>query len=182
MGTWMHFRVYLTAILFFFGWVVVSATDGPAMILGKHRVWLEKGLAWEHVEGDPDARESYAVGRVLYFGVDRRFGMFQGNIVRNGHGMGIDEGDGGRVFSGQWTLNGNNLKVNYRLVDAYKLMLPADQQPKIPGPVEERDVSLVDLKIAAPEFQFEGKSYQPSSIKESSLRELLEALDKQKGK
>jgi hypothetical protein len=145
-------------------------------------VWLEKGFTWVHPEGGLDPKESSAIGSTLYFGADGKFGMFEMNIVRTRDKMGLDEGDGGRIFGGQWFLRGNRIKVRYRLVDAYKLLLPPDQQPKVPGPVEEREMSIPASKSGTPKLQFEGKIYQPAPrIKASSLRQFLDVYDKQKG-
>ena len=82
---------------------------------------------------------------------------------------GLDEGDGGGIFSGQWVLRGSAIKVKYRLVNAYKLLLPPEQQPKVPGPVEEREIALPHLSLATPELQFEGNTYLPAPAIKASF-------------
>jgi len=148
---------------------------------------MQKGLTWEHIEAAPDPQETYAHGLVLYFAADGKFGMFSYNVVRNGKRMGLDEGDGGRIFSGSWTLENDAIKISYRLVDAYKLILPEEQQPQVPGPVEERAISIIHLKsmkdTSAAELVLDRQTFQAApAIRESSLRDFLQVYDRQKGK
>jgi hypothetical protein len=111
-------------------------------------------LSWYRAEGDPDLKEGAAIGNTLYFGADGKFGMFRMYIVRNGNKMGLDEGGGGRIFCGEWSLTGDTVKVRYRLVDAYKLILPSEQQPKVPGALEEHEIALSVFRTASPELHF----------------------------
>jgi len=164
-----------------------AGTNKPVSLLAKHRVWMQKGLAWEHPEGGLDPQEAYANGTVLYFGADGKFGMFSYNIVRNGKRLGLDEGDGGRIFSGSWTFENDAIKISYRLVDAYKLILPKEQQPQVPGPVEERRIPITHLKSmkdsSTAELVLDRQTFQASpAFRESSLRDFLRVYDRQKGK
>jgi len=70
------------------------------------------------------------------------------------------------------------------LVEAAKLILPAEQQPKVPGSMEEQEISLSDLAangIGTTELSFDGKTYEAAStLKASDLREHLRFADKSK--
>jgi len=161
-----------------------AGTNKPVSVLAKHRVWLQTGLVWEHPEEGLEQQEKYAIGTILYFGADGKFGLFEGTVTKEGNKMGFAEGEGHRIFSGTWVPKRGTIRVRYCLVEAAKLILPAEQQPKVPGSMEEQEISLSDLAangIGTTELSFDGKTYEAAStLKASDLREHLRFADKSK--
>jgi hypothetical protein len=175
---WLSICLFATAIS------TAQAQVNVAKLVKKHPVWLVNGLKWEHVEGETDLTETYAGGTILYFGTDGKFGMFGGVIIRQGRKMGLSEGEGGTVYSGKWAEVDGGVEVTYRLVEAYKLILPqGEKPPEVPGPIQTEVIRLAppNLKSSekAPEIKFAGKIFEPKlSLRAADLRFKLETIDK----
>jgi hypothetical protein len=121
---------------------------------------------------------------VLYFGEDGKFGFFGGVALRRGSQLALSEGEGGTVYSGNWTANSEGIHVNYRLVDSYKVMQSEGQKPpEIPGPMKHATILLTrssDGKTRKfQQLQFEDTKYEAAPAFEvSQLRSVLEIFDR----
>jgi hypothetical protein len=115
------------------------STETVASKVEKYQVWITSGLKWEADPGEKG--QTFALARVLYFGGDGKFGFFSGVALKNGKRMGLSEGEGGTISSGTWIAKASSISVSYRLVDFYKVLLPAGKEPPaVPGAVEQGEV------------------------------------------
>ena len=156
-----------------------AAPQQNSKILKQHAVWIQEGISWDRMEGDDDPHRTYAGARLLYFGPDGKFGVFQGIVIKTRKSMALSEGDGEMVFGGEWKLVNNDVSVSYRLVSWYKIMLRESQKPPVvPGEVLHGEIRLEKSQAqtkSAWYLEFEGKKYEPElGFKAADLRSHLE--------
>jgi hypothetical protein len=157
----------------------VASPQQSAKILKQHSVWIQEGISWDRIEGDTDPHRSYAGARLLYFGPDGKFGVFQGVVIKTRKRMALSEGDGEMVFGGDWKLVNDEVPVSYRLVSWYKIMLREGQKPPmVPGEVLHGEIRLERSDVQSRSgwhLEFEGKKYEPESgFNAADLRPHLE--------
>jgi hypothetical protein len=142
-------------------------TQRSSKIIEQHPVWIQEGISWDRIEGETDPDRTYAGARLLYFGPDGKFGVFQGVVIKTRKSMALSEGDGEMVFGGEWNLVNGAALVSYRLVSWYKIMLREGQKPPVvPGEVLHGKVQLVKSDVQSEpgwHIEFEGKKYVPES-------------------
>ena len=159
-----------------------ASNESVASKVERYQVWMTSGLKWERDPGEEG--QYFASARVLYFGWDGKFGLFSGVALKNGKRMGLSEGEGGTISGGTWIARGSNISVSYRLVDFYKVLLPAGKQPPaVPGPVEQGDIRNAkgNSKRGEPleQLVFNDQTFVPApTFSMVELRELLELHDK----
>jgi len=151
-------------------------------IVRKHSVWIRTGLSWERDPGEPT--QKFASATVLYFGEDGKFGFFGGVALRRGSQLALSEGEGGTVYSGNWTANSEGIHVDYRLVDSYKVIqLEGQKPPEIPGSMKHATILLTQSSDGKTgkfqQLQFEDTKYEAApAFKVSQLRSMLEIFDR----
>jgi hypothetical protein len=155
-----------------------SSGDESSRVLKQHAVWLQEGISWDRPEGETDPHRSYAAARLLYFGPDGKFGVFQGIVIKTRKSMALSEGDGEIVFGGEWKLANDEIPVSYRMVSWYKIMLREGQeQPVVPGEVLHGEIRLKKADVRSGsgwQVEFEGKKYEPEAgFKAPELRSHL---------
>ena len=157
------------------------ATADISKIFARQHVWIQKDISWYRPEGEPDPKQTYGNGKVLYFGGAGEFGWFTGVVVKHGNTLMLSEGDGDIIYSGTWKANRDGIEVNYRLVDSYKILRPeGGKEPRIPGPAEKSKVLVVGVGTGdASILEFQGLKYELSpGFKSSELKEMLELCRK----
>lgn len=156
------------------------ASEDVAKTLAQHPVWIGRGLKWEHIEGDPDPKQTVAGATVLYLGRNGKFAMVSGIVVKRAAGMIISEGDGEADSIGTWAVHDGTVHVSYRLVSNYKIAHKVEEpEPKIPGPVEKAEISFEhkqgDDKKPVTLLQFQGHEYEIArGLPVSEMKDRLE--------
>lgn len=155
-------------------------TQQSSTILKQNAVWIQEGISWDRMEGETDPHRTYAGARLLYFGPDGKFGVFQGIVIRTQKSIVLSEGDGEMVFRGEWKLVNSVVPVSYRLVSFYKIMLREGQKPPaVPGEVLHGEIRLEKSDVQSGSgwrLEFEGKKYVPESgFKVADFRSHLES-------
>jgi hypothetical protein len=133
------------------------ATANASKIFARQHGWIQKDISWYRPEGEPDLKQTYGNGKVLYFGGAGEFGRFTGVVVKHGKTLMLSEGDGDIIYRGTWTASRHGIAIVYRLADSYKILrTEGAKEPDIPGPVENSSV-LLD---AAPSGKFSNLEFQ----------------------
>jgi hypothetical protein len=175
-------RVLAALLLVGITCVPSNANDEISRALRGHSVWLQAGLTWDRAEGETDPHKSYAAGTILYLGPDGKFGVFRGIVIKTGRRLGLSEGDGEAVYSGDWKITSDEVLASYRLISWYKLMAPAGQAPVVPGPTQRSTIrikSFLKKKEQVWRLEFDGKEYEiVMGLRASELREHLEIHEK----
>lgn len=94
-------------------------------------------------------------------------------LLNAGKRLGLSEGEGEIVYAGTWSVKGEIVEVDYRLVGMYKVISqPGNKAPEIPGPVQHIEMRL-DPKLPM-HLEFDGVGFQASShLKASDFKERL---------
>jgi hypothetical protein len=176
-------RTSAVACWFFASCAAPLASEDFAKTLSQHPVWIGRGLKWEHIEGDPDPRQTFAGATVLYFGRTGKFAMVRGLVFKRATGMMISEGDGEADFIGTWAAHDGTVQVSYRLVSNYKMSRKVGEpEPKIPGPVEKAGIRFEHKQGGdkKPEtvLQFQGHDYEIARrLPVSQMKDRLEIYE-----
>ena len=95
--------------------------------------WLQDGVRWTKAPADVNPHLQTGQAEILYFGIDHKFAAIYCTIYRvPGQYDAISHGDARGVYLGKWEIQGDEIAVEYRLVDR-TVKLKGEQ---LPGPLQ----------------------------------------------
>lgn len=147
-----------------------AAVPHPAPSSG---AWLQDSIIWRDAPRDINPQLQSGEVTVLYFGKDQRFALIYGIVgrVRNDY-MTISHGDPRGVFLGKWQVNGEEIDLEYRLMDR-TIRVTGET---LPGPIEKATIKTFDGTLA-----FRGKTFRRATGLDQSVAEVLAGLDVRQG-
>jgi hypothetical protein len=130
--------------------------------------WLQRGAKWTNAPPDINPHLQTAETEILYFGKDLDFAIIDCvvNRVPKEYET-ISHGDGRSVYLGKWNAAGDDLGVEYRLVD---------RTLKIKGEVLPGPMQHATLKASHGVLDFGGKIFHRAVGLDKSAAEVLNGL------
>jgi hypothetical protein len=141
--------------------VHVSGFDGSQF----QGAWLQNGIRWINAPRDINPRLQSGEAAVLFFEEDHKFALIYCAVGRvPKEYMNISHGDPRGVFIGKWDVHGDEIAIEYRLVDR-TIQLKGE---KLPGPIQS-----ATIKASHDILNFNGKTFRRSRELDKSAAEVM---------
>lgn len=133
-----------------------------------HGAWLQDSVKWTEAPRDVNAHLQSGSATVMYFSEDHTFALIECWVYREpGRYIVISHGDGRSVYLGKWEPKGDDIAVEYRLVDR-TIRIKGEV---LPGPVQQ-----ATIKVAAGLLSFEGMRFRRTTKLDRSAGEVLNGV------
>jgi len=133
-----------------------------------HGAWLQDGLKWTGAPQEVNQHLQTGAATVIHFGENHTFALIHCWVYREpGRYASISHGDGRSVYVGKWESKGDDIVVEYRLVDR-TIRIKGET---LPGPVEQATV-----KDAAGFLSFKGQKFRRTAELDQSADEVLNGI------
>ena len=130
--------------------------------------WLREGVKWVNAPPDVSPRLQSGEAAILYFGNDHTFALIYCWLYREPKRyITISHGDPRDVYLGKWTAEGNDIAVEYRLVDRTVKI----KGELLPGPVQH-----AKIKISRALFHLEKNSFRRATGLDKDAAEVVAGL------
>jgi len=153
----------ITLLFFLVAWVHCDPASGSGPSFAG--AWLEIGVNWIGAPAEINPHLQYGQAQIVYFGRDHVFAVIYCTINRvPKQYMTISAGDPQGVYRGKWKLDGDDIAVEYRLVDRTIEV----RGEKLPGPIQR-----AAIKISSQILTFDRKKFRRSLELDKSSSEVV---------
>jgi len=130
--------------------------------------WLQDGVKWTNAPQDINPHLQTGEAEILYFGKDQAFAVIHCvvNRVPKEYET-ISHGDGQVVYRGKWETAGDDISVEYRLVDRTVKI----KGEELPGPIRH-----ATIKAPHGVLHLDGKTFHRAIGLDKSAAEVLKGL------
>jgi hypothetical protein len=116
--------------------------------------WLQSEVKWNKPPAELHLKQQYAESAVLYFGVNHKFALVYGTVIRSANSEGLSHGDGRVVYLGKWEIVSGTVRVTYHLVS--RTVRIANEA--LPGPTQMRELENTNGTLVFNAMQFHRES------------------------
>jgi hypothetical protein len=132
--------------------------------------WLQDGVKWVNAPRDINPQLQSGSAAVLYFGKDQTFALIYCTVGREPKKyMTISHGDPRSVYIGKWEVHGNDIAIEYRLVDRTVKI----KGEKLPGQIQH-----AAIKMSRNILSFDKKIFRRSLELDKSAAEVLSGTER----